>query len=109
MMDLAPGMTLAERYQLLRLLSASDQGEIWQAAYHDAAGKRRTCLLKLEREAFTLRFVQEAMSLARLTHSNLQRILELSHDAESWFVAVEEVDGVDLGTLLQRLRQIGQH
>lgn len=60
-----------------------------------------------ENARFLRLFLDETRIAARLTHPNIARIHELGEVRDTWYVAMELVQGKDLRQLLKRLREQG--
>jgi len=106
-----PGTVLGGRFRLDRLIGTGGMGEVWQGALLGPMDFVHPIAVKLmlpelsDDDAFTALFLDEARLTARLVHPGLVRVFELGREPPSWFMVMEYVDGVDLGDLLDRLRQ----
>ena len=52
-------------------------------------------------------FAEKAKNAGKLTHANIVQILDLGQVDDVWFVAMEAVQGPDLGQILKRLNERG--
>ena len=79
-------------------------GVVHRGAQVSTAGKRIVAIKRLaktrEHELGTQRLVQEGRLVFGLSHANICQVLDLAADAESVFVVMEYVDGVDLHTFV---------
>src|SRR4051812_32010198 len=60
-----------------------------------------------ENPRFLRLFLDETRIAARLSHPNIARIHELGEVGQTWYVAMELVQGKDLRQLLKRTREHG--
>ena len=58
-------------------------------------------------KGFVEMFINEAKMVAGLSHPNIVQIFELGKIDDSYFIAMEFVDGMDLRTILTRVREKG--
>ena len=92
------------RYRLKARIGVGGSGEVWLA--RDAEGKRDVALKILERAAALkpgarTRFEREARAATRLENPHTIRVFEFgASDDGVCFIAMELLDGNDLGTLL---------
>ncbi len=93
------------RYRLKTKLGAGGMGEVW-SAYH--SGLRRDVALKLLRAEDGLdtssvqRFEREVQAMTELSHPNTVRVFDYGVTEDGiWYYAMELLDGVDLGRLLE--------
>ena len=82
--------------------------EVYLALSGELAGLRTLVVLKRIlphlacNEQFVRMFLDEARIEARLDHPNVVRIIEVGHDGEEYFLAMELVQGKPLSTVLRR-------
>lgn len=106
----SPKRTLG-RYELVQLLGQGGMGEVYLAKISGAAGFEKPCIVKTilpsltSDRQFLERFHHEAKVLVHLVHSNIAQVYELGEEAQSYFMALEYVPGVDLGQLMLQARQ----
>lgn len=106
----SPSIAQLGRYRLERRIAQGGMGEVWLAHHQGAAGWEKKVALKTilphlaEQEGFIERFLDEARIATTLTHGNIVPVFEFGHDQETYFLAMEYVDGWDLRTLLRRIR-----
>jgi eukaryotic-like serine/threonine-protein kinase len=101
------------KYELVELLGQGGMAEVWRATLDGPGGFSRTLVVKrvlahLARDAaFIQRFLREGRLSSRLNHSNIVKVFELGEDGGEYFLALEYIEGCDLGTLSARLRGRG--
>ncbi len=99
------------QYHLLERIAAGGMGEVFKARLSREGGFEKTVAVKRIlpaltcREGFEARFSSEARLAARLNHANIVHVYDFGTLNGSLFLAMEYVDGVDLGSLLNRLQQ----
>jgi serine/threonine-protein kinase len=99
------------RYQLLGRIAVGGMAEIFLAREPSTAGGSRTIVIKriLNHVAGDSRFVQMFLDEARLAlqlrHPNICHIYEFGEVMQSYFIAMEWIDGVPLGRLIKRVRE----
>jgi eukaryotic-like serine/threonine-protein kinase len=95
------------RYQLHRKLAEGGMGEVFLASVKGVAGFEKPLVIKrlradLSEDAeFVRLFIQEAKLTAQLTHPNIAQVLELGSVDNRYFIALEWVEGADVGQLLR--------
>ncbi len=103
-----PGETVGH-FRLERLLGRGGMGAVYMA---EDLTLHRTVAIKFmdravitaqfkerEREAIEARFQREARSAAVINHPNVAQIYEANFDTDNWYIAMEYIDGTDLGTM----------
>jgi serine/threonine protein kinase len=104
---------LGGKYRLLDRLGPADHVEVYKAQIVGAEGFERTVMVRripraLMQDPESVRtFVEDAKTAVGLQHENLARILDLGILDGSYFVALDFVDGYDLGTIFHSLRARG--
>jgi serine/threonine protein kinase len=101
------------KYVLLDRLSSGATAAVYRANVRGEAGFERLVAIKRilphmagDRD-FVDTFVREAKTVARLTHAAICPIYELGKVGESLYMAIEYVQGKDLGTIMRRLSESG--
>jgi serine/threonine-protein kinase len=100
-------MLQARRYEFHELLGRGGMGEVYRGTAVGAHGFAKPVAIKRVRreladsEWFVERLVAEAKLLSALQHSNLVSVLDLGRSEDDVFIALEYVDGPDLGSLLK--------
>ena len=102
------------RYRLSRLLGRGGMAEVFEAfAVGDHGFERRVALKRILPEAtaeagFLERFVEEARIASSMHHPNLVGVLDFGVLDGRPFHVLELVNGLDLGRLVERARQLGR-
>src|SRR2546423_212550 len=85
--------------------------EVFRAVYQGAAGIEKTVALKrilpgLDAAAeFVQMFIDEARIAVSLTHVNVAQVFDFGEVGGTYYLAMELVDGVDLGRLMEAARR----
>jgi len=106
------------RYRLIGRLAKGGMAEAFLALSGELPGLRTLVVVKrilpdlAENEQFVRMFLDEARIGALLDHPNITRIIEVGHDADGYFIAMEAVPGKTLSAILRRAarreRPLGQ-
>ncbi len=101
---LAPGTRFSD-YEILAELGAGGMGRVYRA--RDLTLERVVALKTLSPQfgsdsGFVQRFLKEARAAARLNHPNIVQIYDFGQDGETYYLAMEYVDGHSLGAYLKR-------
>ena len=104
-MTLAPGQTVADRYQLLARIGAGGMAEVWCA--EDQMLNRRVALKFLHErftqdQQFAERFRREASAAAGLQHPNVVGVFDRGVWDGAPYIAMEYVEGASLKDLIGR-------
>ena len=110
---LAVGTALPEgqrigRYALLRRLGRGGMAEVFLARQEGPSDFAKTVVVKrmlphlTENKRFVDMFLREARVAARLNHPNVVQIFELGQDQDTYFLAMEFIDGITLHRLAKR-------
>ncbi|HEX4405528.1 MAG TPA: serine/threonine-protein kinase [Polyangia bacterium] len=111
---MAEGEQTLRRYDLLERVAVGGMAEIFRAKAHGAHGFEKTLAIKrilpdLARDAeFERRFIAEAKLAVTLTHANIVQIFDFGRFAGSLYIAMEYVDGPDLGRFLKAASARGE-
>jgi serine/threonine protein kinase len=98
------------KYQLLDRIAVGGMAEIYKARMDGIGGFHRTFAIKRILPALATKpeyvemLVEEAKIAGLLSHANIVQILDLGQVDGTYFIAMEYVDGPDLGRVLQRCR-----
>ncbi len=113
--DLAEG-TLFGKYRLVRLVGKGGMGTVWEAEpaeqdHEHARGPSRLAIKVLPKEVAAdstvrARFEREGEIAARLHHPHIVDVTDVGTCDEIPFLAMEFLDGEDLGSLLDRTRPL---
>jgi eukaryotic-like serine/threonine-protein kinase len=104
------------RYMLLERLGTGGMAEVFKAKSFGVEGFEKTLVIKrilpelALRPEFVEMFVHEAKLSVRLSHANIVQVFDLGRverapEAPSYFIAMEYVAGLDLATVLARVRR----
>ncbi|HUS32434.1 MAG TPA: protein kinase [Kofleriaceae bacterium] len=90
---IAPGDTLANRFELRRRIGSGGMGEVYEAFDRDTAEVvALKTLARADGETVT-RFKREFRALQSTSHPNLVNLRELVRDGDQWFLTMELVKG----------------
>jgi eukaryotic-like serine/threonine-protein kinase len=98
-------------YRLQRRLARGGMAEVFLARHLGAEGfERRVAIKRIlphlsDSEEFRSMFLDEARLAAQLTHPNVVHIYDFGRAGDYDFIAMEFVDGVDIGQLIRRGRK----
>ena len=101
-----------ERYDVVDRIAVGGMAEVFLAKAYGAHGFEKTLAIKrilpdLARDPeFEQRFIAEAKVAVRLSHTNIVQVMDFGRFAESLFIAMEYVDGLDLAALLRRYKEL---
>ncbi len=108
-MTLEAGSILAKRFELVREVGRGSMGNVW-LAMHLTLGVR--CAVKfMTSEAmghpdYAARFALEARAIAHLNSPHIVRVLDYDVDDGVPFIAMEWLEGEDLGARIQRVGRL---
>ncbi len=103
------GPTALGRYRLVRHLATGGMGEVYLAEAMGAAGFAKRVVVKTLRAdlasdgALAQQLIAEGRLLEVLDHPNIAQILDIGQDGETFWLAMEYVDGFDLRALQRAL------
>lgn len=98
------------RYELLEKLGEGGMGAVWLGRLRGEGGFEKLCIIKTvlpaiaKDQQFVSRFLHEGRVLTALQHSNIAQVFDMGREAETLYLALEYVPGVDLSSLSQHLR-----
>ena len=98
-------------YRLQRRLARGGMAEVFLARLIGVEGfERRVAIKRIlphlsESEEFRAMFLDEARLAAQLTHPNIVHIYDFGKVEDYYFIAMEYVDGVDIGRLIRRAKE----
>ncbi|MFT3838531.1 MAG: protein kinase [Myxococcaceae bacterium] len=102
------------KYLLLDRVNIGGMAEVWRGKTFGAGGFERIVAIKrilpniAEDEEFITMFIDEAKITVQLNHANVAQIYELSHVANSYFIAMEYISGKDMRAVFDRCRKKGE-
>ena len=103
------------KYRLEQKIAIGGMAEIWLARQEGPAGFSKRLVIKrilpnlATDDKFVQMFLDEARVAALLEHPNIVRISDLGQVDDSYFIAMEFIDGPDLDYLIVRTRQLSAH
>jgi len=101
------------KYQILGRVAVGGMAEIFKARLEGEGGFNRTFAVKRilphlsSRPEFVEMLVEEAKIAGLLSHANIVQIMDLGEVDGTYYIAMEYVDGPDLGRILRRCRDKG--
>lgn len=101
------------KYQILERIATGGMAEIYKARLEGIGGFQRTFAIKrilphLSVNAeYVAMLIDEAKVAGLLSHANIVQILDLGQIDGVWYIAMEFVDGPDLGAVLRRCESKG--
>lgn len=96
------------RYRIVRRVASGGAGAVYEARLPGAEGFEKRVAIKTILPAyaddaeFRRLFIGEAKLVADLVHENIVQVYHLGVDKETFFIAMEYVDGVNLDQFLKR-------
>ncbi|HEX5058455.1 MAG TPA: serine/threonine-protein kinase, partial [Kofleriaceae bacterium] len=90
---IAPGDTLADRFELRRRIGSGGMGEVYEAFDRDTAEVVALKTLAHADGDTVTRFKREFRALQSTSHPNLVGLRELIRDGDHWFLTMELVNG----------------
>jgi len=102
-------------FDIRRKLGSGGMAEVFLAEKHGAAGTSKVLVLKRILPAYAAQrrfrdmFVEEALLATRLNHPNIVQVYEfIDHADDGLLLAMEYVEGMDLGRLFAAAKQQGR-
>jgi eukaryotic-like serine/threonine-protein kinase len=98
------------KYYLLERINVGGMAEVFKAKTFGVEGFERLLAVKrilpniAEDEEFITMFIDEAKIAVQLQHANIAQIFDLGKVDESFFIALEYVNGRDLRSIFDRMR-----
>jgi serine/threonine protein kinase len=102
------------KYYLLERINVGGMAEVFKAKTVGVEGFERIVALKrilpsiAEDEEFITMFIDEAKIAVQLQHANIAQIFDLGKVDDSYFIALEYVNGRDLRGIFDDLHKMGQ-
>src|SRR6476660_2083752 len=99
------------KYYLLDRINVGGMAEVWRAKAFGVEGFERLLAVKrilpniAEDEEFITMFIDEAKIAVQLQHANIAQIFDLGKVEDSFFIALEYVNGKDLRGIFDQLHQ----
>lgn len=100
-----------DEYRIEKPLGAGGMAKVYRAL--DVKLKRYAALKVIapdlrNMEQYAERFEREAQSIARLEHANIVRIYRFGEVDNMYYMAMQYVEGADLGTLIRGYKALGE-
>jgi serine/threonine protein kinase len=112
----APGPLLDGKYELVAVAGEGGMATVYRAAVRGAAGFSRTVAVKKIKPEFRAirnyidMFVEEARVGSDLNHPNIVQVYDFCTDSQnSYYLVMEWVEGMDLGTFIRAHRDHDRH
>jgi serine/threonine-protein kinase len=102
------------RYRLLTLLATGGMGEVYLARQDGPAGFSKKVVIKrilrhlAKDQSFIDLFLNEARLAAVLQHPHIAQVFGLEREGDSWFIAMEWVQGRSLRALIEQAKRLGK-
>lgn len=107
-------MTTVGRYELVSRIGAGGMGEVFLARAVGAGGFEKEVVIKrvlphlASDPGFVQRFIEEGKLVVRLRHAGIAQVLDMGEEDGVYFIAMEHVDGKDLGELVRIAQAAGE-
>lgn len=102
------------QYVLLEKIATGGMAEVWKARMRGAEGFQKIVAIKKilphlsDNQEFIEMFVDEAKLAAQLNHNNIVHIYDLDKVGDSYYIAMEYIDGHDLKNILKQAHERSQ-
>ena len=102
-----------QRYRIIEKIDAGGMAEIYKGVAVSLDGFERAVAIKrilpslTQDPKFVAMFLDEARLSMQLTHANVVQILDMGRVGETYFMAMELVDGANLRRVMQRTIDLG--
>ena len=100
------------RYLLVERLAEGGMGQVYRAVLRTSGGFEKQLAIKRmlkefgQDSQFVARFADEAKIASTLNHSNIVQVFDFGEVEGEYYLAMEYVDGPDLGALLSRCAEL---
>lgn len=108
-MSVNRGAVIAGRYEVAERIAEGGMSTVYRARRLDDGAVVALKILRGEHAAdheFIERFAREARAAEALAHPNIVRVFESGQDGDTYFIAMEYVDGPDLKAYLRRVGRL---
>lgn len=105
--------TSGSSYRIVKKLASGGMGEIYLAHLKREAGFEKELVIKkllpiyAQNQSFVRMFLNEARLASRLNHSNIIQIYDLGKMEDSYFIAMEYLEGENLSDILDEVKSRG--
>jgi TonB family protein len=102
------------QYVLLEKIATGGMAEVWKARMRGVEGFQKIVAIKKilphlsDNQDFIGMFIDEAKLAAQLNHNNIIHIYDLGKIQNSYYIAMEYIDGFDLKTILKLAQERDQ-
>lgn len=102
-----PGLIVGGRYELVELAGRGGMADVWRGRVRGDSGFSREVAIKqmhqnlLSQSPYVAMFVEEARIGSLLQSPNVAEVHDFVHDRENYYMVLEWIDGVDLGTWIR--------
>lgn len=108
-------MAQEQRFELVSTLGRGGMAEVFLGWMHSVGGLRRKVaikrilpeLIQKQSKLFQQMFVDEARLAFQLEHDNIVRVYDVGQTANTFFIVMEYVEGFDLKSVMEKLRESG--
>lgn len=110
----AAGTVVAGKYELLDVAGRGGMATVWRAHLRGSNGFKRTVAVKqmhphlAEQPVYVDMFVEEARVGAELFDSNIAQVYDFVAEHGNYYLVMEYVEGIDLGTMIHYFRDRGE-
>src|SRR5204862_6569761 len=102
------------QYVLVEKIATGGMAEVWKARMRGVEGFQKIVAIKKilphlsDNQDFIEMFIDEAKLAAQLNHNNIIHIYDLGKIQNSYYIAMEYIDGYDLKNILRRAQERDQ-
>ncbi len=103
------------RYELVEVAGQGGMAVVWRAIQHGDVGFQRSVAVKQmhdhlsDSELYIAMFAEEARVCAAMQSPNMAQVYDFVHENDGYYLVLEWIDGIDLGSLIRHFRKRGQH
>jgi eukaryotic-like serine/threonine-protein kinase len=107
-------MTTQQKYRVIRKLAAGGMAEVFIGEAESLQGFTKRVAIKrvlphlAENQKFLAMFLDEARLSLRFNNANVVQTFDIGRSGTTYFIVMEFVDGTDLKTLCENLRNSGE-
>jgi serine/threonine-protein kinase len=105
---------MKERYSITERVDQGGMAEVFRGVAESIHGFKKNVAIKrilpnlTKNEKFVAMFLDEAKLSLHLQHANIVQVFDIGIAEDSYFLVMEFIDGCNLKSLLERLRQRGK-